>query len=703
MLPERSWPFRVRPGSFETVDSFLRRLQDANFVTPVTWSAWLASAVRKTGVTRREALPSIVESVGGLRSGHFTSRLPVTPHSDGSTCNRCVVGLEERFACGRCRRGERVEQDPHDGPRVCAKHMMWVGPGTRPEQQYVVAVEALRADRLYRRLRRQGLLDAHRLAEVLSCVNNWAEATGHLVDPATRFVFAVRLVQKVLRPGVVDSLASRSTPTQDRYERMSEIVADVVGTTNCVVLTDSVWLLVRAAGHQVPGDPHSFVCSRKVENVDEREELDQLRSSAYPRGLHSHLTQYVSSEHIGTRYRRGVSGNKPNTYVCARGHIFTQLVRVFKNAKAATGCRVCSNRVLVRGFNSLADTHPHLVPSWHPTKNGTLRPEDVMAGSKDIVFWICERGHWYDLSLAKRKKGVGCRYCANRQADASINSFSRTHPEAVADWHPTLNGDRTPDHFVAGSKEEAWWVCDEHGHYSMQIQNYVLRGHRCKYCSRQEVHPTTCFAVTHPDAAARWHPSRNGSMTPSDVLAGTAAKYWWQCEAKNHHYFAPVATQARGNGCNICSGHVIDDQNCMRATRPDLALQFHPTQNGPLTPDNVLASTSKTIVWLCENGHHWSATGRQRVRYGTGCRYCSNFDVWVGWNDMVTTNPELVLEWDCDNNGDLSPRDVVAGTNKRIAWSCSLCGYKWTAPGSNRMGGNGCLGCHHAWRREKFA
>ena len=699
MLPDRTWPFHVRPVSFETVDSYLQRLRTANLVTDVTWRAWLKSTIRKTGMSRVDLLPALAERVGGLRPGHFAHSSTPT-HADGSTCEKCVTGLNARFGCVRCTLGERVEQRAHDGPRVCRRHMMWVGPGVAPESQRQVAVDALRADRRYRRLRRKGLLDAHRLAEIEASIEMWATAEDRLVPPSERFVVAVALASTIFRPGALDTYMSRDVNAADRYAALSAVVVGIVGDEACIPLIDDLWLLVRATGHQDQSDPHSFVCTQKRENQDERGELEQLRTSAYPRWHHLHLTQYVSSTFVGTRFERIAQGGKKYHYACARGHVFEQRLRTLKATKTTVGCGVCANRTLLRGFNSLADTHPHLASEWHPTKNGDLRPHDVIAGSPDEVFWLCELNHTYETSLSKRKKGVGCGYCANRLVDPSINALSFTHPAAAAEWHPERNGERTPEQVVAGSSDFAWWTCPEHDAYEMRIANHVVLGHGCTYCGRSKVHPKNCLAVTHPDTASRWHPTRNGSLTPFDVLSGSGKEVWWLCKEKNHHYSSRVHVQSRGNECNICTGRVVDEQNCMRTTRPDLAQQFHPTMNGSLTPDNVLATTTKTVHWLCENGHDWPATGQMRGGKGTGCRYCANSAVWLGWNDMATTHPHLVAEWDWDANGDLTPHDVVAGTNKHIAWKCNDCGHRWPAQGADRSVGGGCPDCARKRRRR---
>ncbi|OLN24302.1 zinc-ribbon domain-containing protein [Desulfosporosinus metallidurans] len=46
----------------------------------------------------------------------------------------------------------------------------------------------------------------------------------------------------------------------------------------------------------------------------------------------------------------------------------------------------------MEGYNDLATTKPEIVQEWHPTKNGNLKPSDVVAGSERKVWWKCKKG-----------------------------------------------------------------------------------------------------------------------------------------------------------------------------------------------------------------------------------------------------------------------------------------------------------------------
>ena len=80
-------------------------------------------------------------------------------------------------------------------------------------------------------------------------------------------------------------------------------------------------------------------------------------------------------------------------------------------ARCITGCPFCSNHRVCR-TNSLATVNRAVASEWHPTKNGKLRPSDVVHGCSKQVWWQCERGHEWFASISYRTlTGAGCPGC----------------------------------------------------------------------------------------------------------------------------------------------------------------------------------------------------------------------------------------------------------------------------------------------------
>lgn len=69
--------------------------------------------------------------------------------------------------------------------------------------------------------------------------------------------------------------------------------------------------------------------------------------------------------------------------------------------------------------NNLTITHPEVSSSWHPTKNGALKPEYFTHGSSVKVWWICPKcGNVWKSTIARRSQTKGCcPNCFNKKID----------------------------------------------------------------------------------------------------------------------------------------------------------------------------------------------------------------------------------------------------------------------------------------------
>ena len=63
------------------------------------------------------------------------------------------------------------------------------------------------------------------------------------------------------------------------------------------------------------------------------------------------------------------------------------------------------------------------------------------------------------------------RHCANRKVLKGFNDLATVYPLIAAEWHPTLNGDLTPDQVVPGSGKRVWWRCSESHEWQAYIYN----------------------------------------------------------------------------------------------------------------------------------------------------------------------------------------------------------------------------------------
>ena len=214
------------------------------------------------------------------------------------------------------------------------------------------------------------------------------------------------------------------------------------------------------------------------------------------------------------------------------------------------------------------------------------------------------------------------------------------------------------------------------------------------------------LAEVNPELANQWHPTKNGNLTPLDVLAGSHKKVWWKCDkGDDHEWISLVFHRARGRGCSICAGKKIVKSNCLANLNPDLAKQWHPTKNGDLTPKNVSNNSNKKVWWKCDKGddHEWQTSISNR-NSGRDCPYCSNRKVILS-NCLATTHPELAKQWHPTKNGNLTAYDVTYGSENKIWWQCNNdVDHIWETSINKRASGRDCPMCaKYGFNRNKDA
>ena len=136
-------------------------------------------------------------------------------------------------------------------------------------------------------------------------------------------------------------------------------------------------------------------------------------------------------------------------------------------------------------------------------------------------------------------------------------------------------------------------------------------------------------------------------------------------------------------------GKLIKGINDLNTLYPHIALQWHPTLNGPVLPDSVAAHSNKKFFWLCEKGHTYDSSPDKRVN-GEGCPYCNNRRLLVGFNDLETTYPDIAAEWDYSLNEKKSMA-CLPWYSRNLNSICSRTHFFCSAVAAG-TGSKGCIG-----------
>lgn len=275
------------------------------------------------------------------------------------------------------------------------------------------------------------------------------------------------------------------------------------------------------------------------------------------------------------------------------------------------------------------------------------------------------------------------------------NSLSAVHPELVAEWSKK-NLPMTPDSVTFGSNKKVWWkgACGHEWETSVKARS---NGERCPICSgARVVAGINDLSTLKPELASEWS-DRNLPLLPTMVTAFANSKAWWKCKTCGYEWNTLISTRSYGSKCPCCSGYVlVKGRNDLKTTHLNIAEEWS-KQNFPLQPDEVNAKSRKNVWWHCKKcGNEWKSVINAHVK-GTVCPMCTERAVLVGYNDLATTDSELLVEWDYELNK-LKPTEVSRSSAKRAWWKCRY-GHSWSMKIVERtVLGKGCRECEQEYR-----
>jgi hypothetical protein len=200
--------------------------------------------------------------------------------------------------------------------------------------------------------------------------------------------------------------------------------------------------------------------------------------------------------------------------------------------------------------------------------------------------------------------------------------------------------------------------------------------------------PLGSLAEVRPDVAAEWHPTRNGHLTPESVSAGSNRHVWWRCSQNPAHVWcARVLSRGRDNaGCPYCARKRTSPELSLKGLRPLLAMEWHPSLNDGLRPNDVRVSSPAVVWWRCsrERRHEWRAAVNRRAYRDAGCPRCAS---------LAVRHPEVAAAWHPTKNGRLTPMDVSPGSNRVVWWRCPAGGHAFRSAVYNRVRARRCPRC----------
>jgi hypothetical protein len=170
---------------------------------------------------------------------------------------------------------------------------------------------------------------------------------------------------------------------------------------------------------------------------------------------------------------------------CALGHEWEATIDQRNRKGEGRGCPYCASK-LASPENNLEIARPDDAKQWDIEKNKGLFPSQVLAQSNKLAWWLCDKGHSYQSTIASKTSSVaesaGCPYCSNKVANEE-NNLAVKFPSLKKEWHS--KNEKKPEEYVPGSNEKVWWICKRKHEWKTSIAHRSLSGRGCPYCTNQ--------------------------------------------------------------------------------------------------------------------------------------------------------------------------------------------------------------------------
>lgn len=208
--------------------------------------------------------------------------------------------------------------------------------------------------------------------------------------------------------------------------------------------------------------------------------------------------------------------------------------------------------------NSIANLFPDVLKEWHPTKNGRLKPEFISAHTHKKMWWICPKGHEYQMVVKhKTEDNCGCPVCSNHKILPGYNDLKTLYPNLVKEWDYEKNKPRLPETTASTANYKVWWKCPNGHSYLYTVAHRTKDNRTCPICSnRQLLKGYNDLVSVNKDIAKEWDYDKNKGLKPEDFTPISGTRVWWKCSKCGYEWNIKISSRyIKGNGCQKCAGN----------------------------------------------------------------------------------------------------------------------------------------------------
>ena len=359
-------------------------------------------------------------------------------------------------------------------------------------------------------------------------------------------------------------------------------------------------------------------------------------------------------------------------WICSKHKTeFKQEIRA--RAKGERTCKKCldelrtsiSRERYIKDKKVLTETHPNLAEEWIACDNPKFTPQTCVAGSNVKVKWKCKKcGGEYESYISNRAlKGGGCPYCAGQKVLAGYNDLQSQFPDLAAEW--SNKNIIKPTEVTAHSNKEFYWICPlGHDDYLMSIKQRSNR-QGCPVCAQQSQTSFPEQAIYYylkqvfPDTLNRYISDKReiDIFIPSKNIGFEYNGYFSHKKKAKKDAEKKTFFHSVGVTLFIIKECKTEDE------RKNADYYIHER-----TPFKDLTNLIRKILSDL-NVEEPVDVDCERDAIAIKNQYV----ILRKENSIAAVRPDLVVFWDYEKNGSITPEMVTLGTGQRFYWKCRIC------------------------------
>ena len=352
------------------------------------------------------------------------------------------------------------------------------------------------------------------------------------------------------------------------------------------------------------------------------------------------------------------------------------------------GCPYCDNKLMLKGYNTLQETHPYLEKFWDKSNDKPI--SEYWYKSSKCINWKCPccKVSFYcsPIEMISRTdlENSNFQTCPNRcDWDTLVfnNDILYNFPKLQEEWSDK-NG--LPVHLALSHIEtkKYWWKCSVcQGEYLCSIPIRREVPNACPYCNNEQaLKGYNTISDIYPELCDYW--SSKNLLKPDEVTSVESENkiFTWICDCCELEFDEKLGivldafTNSNFNRfnsiCPYCNKKIPKPNEKLSFAKPYLINEWVKELNGDI--DTFFYDSNILVDWICRKCHRsFKAKISERCENDRCCPYCSFKKTGKGYNDLETTHPWLIKEWSTLNKQEMS--SVRANSTCTAWWKCPVC------------------------------